>query len=76
MKAHSLISDAGGRVTDDGLIEAVSDSRRMPFLWSFTKMLPKPEDYVLQRSQVYLHEIYEADEWEAMRPQMPMPHFG
>lgn len=35
--------------------------------------MPNPEDYVLIRSQTTLEEIYQANQWEAMRPQMPAP---
>lgn len=46
------------------------------FAWTLSESLPKPEDYVLQRSQVTLEEIYEADEWEAVGPQIPAPFIG
>ena len=46
------------------------------FAWVLSESLPKPEDYVLQLSQVTLEEIYEADEWEAVRPQIPAPFMG
>ncbi len=46
------------------------------FAWTLSQTLPKPEDYVLQRSQVTLEEIYSANEWEAVRPQIPAPFMG
>ncbi len=46
------------------------------FAWTLSETLPKPEDYVLQRSQVTLEEIYSANEWEAVRPQSPAPFMG
>ncbi|MEO0546871.1 MAG: hypothetical protein AAF035_07975 [Pseudomonadota bacterium] len=46
------------------------------FEWKFTPSLPKPEDYILQRSALTLEEVYEADEWESVRPQMPAPVAG
>ena len=46
------------------------------FAWTLSESLPKPEDFVLQRSQVRLEEIYAANEWEGVRPQMPAPMRG
>lgn len=69
-----LIRESGAMISEDGMIQRDPYSPKIPFRWSFTQMLPKPEDYILQRSQLMLHEIYEADEWEAMRPLMPVPH--
>jgi hypothetical protein len=70
-----LILMCGGQLTDDGMIEG-SDGARLPFHWTFTASLPRPEDYVLQRSATRLHDIYQAQEWEAVRPVMPMPSGG
>ncbi|MEQ8778814.1 MAG: hypothetical protein RIE06_04105 [Roseibium album] len=47
-----------------------------PFVGTFTNQLPKPEDFVMQRNQVTLADIYEADEWEAVAPQAPPLHRG
>ncbi|GJL87846.1 MAG: hypothetical protein DHS20C03_15550 [Minwuia thermotolerans] len=45
-----------------------------PFDWSVVQpMFPRPEDYVLARSSLTLKAIYEADEWETARPEMPAP---
>lgn len=71
-----VIADAGGIVGEDGLIQSCVDGPRMPFLWTFTGRLPKPEDYVLQRSKLHLQDIYQTDEWEAVGPQMPAPFYG
>ncbi|MEM8794319.1 MAG: Hint domain-containing protein [Pseudomonadota bacterium] len=68
-----LIEAAGGMITEDGFIQTSEEGEKMPFHWRFTESLPKPEDYVLQRSQISLAEIYGADEWEAVPPQMPRP---
>ena len=70
-----LIAAAGGAVTDDGLIQK-DGGEKMPFLWTFTEMLPKPEDYILQRSALHLDEIYQAGEWESAQPQVPAPVRG
>ncbi|WP_321446550.1 hypothetical protein [uncultured Cohaesibacter sp.] len=43
--------------------------------WIYSPSLPKPEDYVLQRSAPTLNDIYQANEWEAIQPQTPMPSF-
>ncbi len=71
-----LVSAAGCTVSDDGWVVEKGSGERLPFHWPFTANLPNPEDYILQRSQLHLHEIYQADEWEAIRPQMPMPEYG
>jgi hypothetical protein len=71
-----LILKTGGRLTESGMIQPGSDGPEVPFLWTFTPSLPKPEDYVLQRSGTDLHDIYQANEWEAVRPAMPVPAAG
>lgn len=68
-----LIAASGAAVTEDGLIrQDGADNSSMPLYWSFSSTLPKPEDYVLQRSGLHLQEIYAAEEWEAVPPQMPL----
>lgn len=69
-----LIAAAGGRVTKDGLIAQVG-AEPAPFHWPFSARLPKPEDYVLQRSALTLNEIYQVSEWE-QQPRMPTPVMG
>ncbi len=59
-----VIKAAGGELTADGYIKLSGSDTLLPFHWLFTESLPAPEDYVLQRSQVSLKEIYEAGEWE------------
>jgi hypothetical protein len=71
-----LILRTGGRLTENGMIQSGTDGPEVPFLWTFTPSLPKPEDYVLQRSGTDLHDIYQANEWEAVRPAMPVPAGG
>ncbi|MEM9046478.1 MAG: hypothetical protein AAGC81_17485 [Pseudomonadota bacterium] len=67
-----LIASARAQVTADGLIQQAG-GEGVPFYWSFTPMLPRPEDYVLQRSALKLNDIYQAAEWEAVQPQVPAP---
>jgi hypothetical protein len=67
-----LIEHGSGVVGDDELIR-VGDGEPMPFLWDFSDMLPKPEDFVLACSGTTLEDIYKAAEWEGLRPHMPAP---
>lgn len=73
ISVHDLILDAGGTITPAGLVSGYDNVGAAPFFWPFTEMLPKPESYILQRSAVHLSEIYQASEWEALPPQMPVP---
>lgn len=73
LSVMDLIDAAGGEVTEDGLISTGAVDAGAPFLWPFSEHLPTPEAYVLQRSQTTLPDIYAANEWEALRPQMPAP---
>lgn len=66
-----LVLGAGGSLTEDGLISM--NGAKSPFQWSHSDTLSKPEDYVLQRSATTMQDIYQANEWEAVRPQMGMP---
>ena len=71
-----LVREAGGEIGEDGLVLPAGAGPEMPgqpFRWPFTKRLPKPEDYVLQRSATTLEDIFAANEWEAMGPQVPGP---
>lgn len=74
LSVEELIAAAGGMVTQNGLIVRGADGSPRPFHWAFTPMLPKPEDYVLQRSAIDLQDIYRAAEWEAARPRTPFPN--
>jgi hypothetical protein len=71
-----MILKSGGRLTEDGMIQTNANGPKMPFRWTFTASLPKPEDYVLQRSATHLQDIYQANEWESVRPSMPIPMGG
>ena len=73
----NIIGQSGLLITADGLlIDGPSAQAGQPFHWTLTHTIPKPEDYVLQRSAVTLEEIYSAGEWENTRPQMPKPYRG
>lgn len=71
-----IILNSGGHLTEDGMIQTSANGPKMPFRWIFTASLPKPEDYVLQRSATHLQDIYQANEWESVRPSMPIPMDG
>lgn len=71
-----IIAELGGKVTPEGLIQSELGGEGVPFMWPFGPRLPKPEDYVLQRSHLTLGHIYAADEWEAVPPRMPVPPMG
>ncbi|MEM9910688.1 MAG: hypothetical protein AAF922_07870 [Pseudomonadota bacterium] len=66
-----LITASGGTVTEDGLVS--NGDTAAPFYWAFGDKLPKPEDYVLQRSGTTMADIYKVSEWEERRPKMPAP---
>ena len=67
------LSDDGymvGKIEDkDGTIQ----EGKFPFPYTYGAELPKPEDYILTRSQVTLEEIYLANEWEQISTRMPAP---
>lgn len=71
-----MILNSGGHLTEDGMIQTSANGPKIPFRWTFSPNLPKPEDYVLQRSATHLQDIYRANEWEAVRPSMPTPMGG
>ena len=71
-----MILGGGGVLTASGMITVGKGGVEMPYRWTFTPSLPKPEDYVLQRSATHLHDIYQANEWEGVRPSMPVPVSG
>ena len=72
----NLILNTGGTLTEDGMIQTSISGSKMPFRWTFTSNMPNTEDYILQRSATHLHEIYQANEWEAVKPSMPVPLTG
>lgn len=59
ISVRELIAGAGGTVTSSGLIVRGEGGPQMPFLWTFGDHLPKPEDYVLQRSGLSLMDLYD-----------------
>ena len=59
ISVRELIEGAGGRITPAGLIIRQDGGPQMPFLWTFGDYLPKPEDYVLQRSGLTLMDLYD-----------------
>lgn len=68
-----LVASAGATVSQEGLVVSRFGGAGVPFLWPFGAVLPKPEDYVLQRSAVLLSDIYRNGEWEGVPPQMRAP---
>ena len=73
----NIIGQSGLLITADGLlIDGPSAQTGQPFHWTLSPSIPKPEDYVLQRSAVTLEEIYTVGEWESTGPQMPVPYRG
>lgn len=68
-----LITRTSATITQDGFIQRAEGAPKLPFHWRFTNALPKPEDYILQRSQVSLEAIYQEGSWEAIGPQLPAP---
>jgi hypothetical protein len=76
MSVLETIRKMGASLADDGHVILPGKGEKTPFFWTFGKRLPRPEDYVLQRSQLTLNDIYEAEEWEAVGPQMPPPYAG
>ena len=68
-----LIRAAGATLGEDGLIRTAEGGAGVPFRWTLTPSLPKPEDYVLQRSATTLGDVYAAGEWEGVAPRMTAP---
>lgn len=71
-----LIAAAGAQVSADGLVVQRPGAEGVPFFWPFSPGLPRPEDYVLQRSALTLSAIYDAGEWEQIPPLMPRPRMA
>ncbi|KZK78471.1 hypothetical protein PsW64_04110 [Pseudovibrio sp. W64] len=67
-----LIKAANGELTEGGYIKLDGSETPLPFHWIFSDNLPAPEDYMLQRSQVSLTEIYGAAEWESKPSALPV----
>jgi len=68
-----IIEAGGGVILENGLVATEANPEGVPFHWVFGEELPKPEDYVLQRSGVTLEDIYRANEWQDMQPKLPAP---
>ncbi len=66
-----MIGASGGVVTDSELVRD-KDGVEKPLIWPFGA-LPRPEDYVLSRSNLPLCDIYAAGEWDDIPPMMPAP---
>ena len=73
-----LISSMGAAINQDGYLQGGPfGTNQSLFVWEHSDFLPKPEDYILQRSQLTLVDIYEADEWEnVVGPQLSPPFAG
>lgn len=68
------------KLSDDGYMVAMIkgedgtlQEQKLLFPYTHGEVLPKPEDYILTRSQVTLEAIYAAGEWEEIGTQMPAP---
>ena len=68
-----LIRAAGATLGEDGLVRTAEGGAGLPFRWTLTPSLPKPEDYVLARSATTLGDVYAAGEWEGVAPRMAAP---
>lgn len=66
-----LIGAMGGMFCENGMITESLGGPEMPFYWRYSEHLPKPEDYILQRSGITLADIYTANEWEGAGPRLP-----
>ncbi len=68
-----MIRAMKGRVTEDGYIQVGPEGQEVPFRWTFSDQLPKPEDYILRRSNTDLESIYQANEWESIGTRLAAP---
>lgn len=81
MSFMEMAASEGWKVSsgDGCMIGMVKDEngtlREQKFLFPYThgEELPKPEDYILARSDVTLEAIYAAGEWEQIGTRMPAP---
>lgn len=62
-----------GPLSKDGFFENGTDVRSLVVYWPYGDKIPNPEDYILQRSDLTLEEIYAANEWEQIGTRMPPP---
>ena len=68
-----IIAAGGGTILDNGMIATDDNPAGTVYHWTFSKTLPQPEDYVLQRSATSLEEIYRIAEWEQSGPALLAP---
>lgn len=80
MSFLEMAQEEGWKVTDTGYMvgmmkgeDGTVEERVFHFPYCFGEELPKPEDYILARSDVTLDAIYAAGEWEQIGTQMPAP---
>ena len=67
------LSDDGYMVGKIEVADGTVQEGKFPFPYTHGAELPKPEDYILTRSQVTLEDIYLANEWEQIGTRMPAP---
>jgi len=66
-----------GAVDDNGFYKDGTNIQDKVLQWPLGNRLPKPEDYIMQKSRVTLEDIYQHGEWErAFPPQMSAPFAG
>lgn len=75
-----MAASEGWRVSDDGYMigmmegeDGTPQEQKFLFPYAHGEDLPKPEDYILSRSDVTLEAIYAAGEWEQISTRMPAP---
>lgn len=62
-----------GPLSEDGISQDGIDVTKQVLHWPYGDTIPNPEDYILQRSDLTLEEIYAANEWEQIGTRMPPP---
>ena len=79
MSFMEMAQSKGWGISDDGFMTAKVktengvDEQKFFFPYAHGEELPKPEDYILSRSEVSLQDIYAAGEWEQIGTRMPAP---
>jgi len=75
-----MAASEGWKVSDDGYMVGMIKGedgelleQKFHFPYAHGEELPKPEDYILTRSDLSLEAIYAAGEWEQIGTQMPAP---
>ena len=65
LSVADILKGVEAYVNKNAMIQVDRNSdAEMPFHWTFSESIPKPEDYVLQRSGLTLREVNNAAEWE------------